>query len=135
GGPQPAPEAMQVKYVAEGLDGLAAALESAMDGAAPRNIGPGGTPVSAPLIGTDLDAGAGVPAILTGLTPRLRTELAKVDADTAVALEQQLQSAAKRAVDSAAGLEDVALGDVTATVTCDDGADGACEPCPEPEED
>ena len=134
GAPQPAPEAMQVKYVAEGLDGLAAALESAMDGAAPRNIGPGGTPVSAPLIGTDLDAGAGVPAILTGLTSKLRTELAKVDADTAVVLEEQLEAAVKRGVDSASGLEDVALGDVTATVTCG-GTAGACEPCPEPEED
>ena len=134
GAPQPAPEAMQVKYVAEGLDGLAAALESAMDGAAPRNIGPDGTPVSAPLIGTDLDAGAGVPAILTGLTSKLRTELAKVDAGTAAVLEQQLEAAVKRGVDSASGLEDVALGDVTATVTCG-GTAGACEPCPEPEED
>ena len=78
GASQPAPDPMQVKFLAEGLDGLAAALESAMDGAAPRNLDPETlTPISAPLIGTDLDAGAGVPDILTDLTSSLRDELVK----------------------------------------------------------
>ena len=43
GATQPAPDPMQVQFLAEGLDGLAAALGSAMDGDAPRNLGPTAT--------------------------------------------------------------------------------------------
>ena len=75
GAAQPAPEAMEVKYIAEGLDGLATALGNALDGGAVRNADADGSPVAAPLIGTDLDAGADVAGTLTGLTSSLRDEL------------------------------------------------------------
>ncbi|HYH34661.1 MAG TPA: calcium-binding protein [Nocardioides sp.] len=128
---QPAREAMEVKYVAEGLDGLADALESASDGAAPRNT-QGGPPVSAPLIGTDLGAGAEVPETLRTLTSALRDQLAGLDAADAGELTTQLRSAVPAAVNSVQGLDTIAASDVTVTVTCG-GDEGACEPCPEPE--
>ena len=135
GASQPAPDPMQVKFLAEGLDGLAAALESAMDGAAPRNLDPETlTPISAPLIGTDLDAGAGVPDILTDLTSSLRDELVKsavTGAADAAALSDVLDNAVANAVDGTDGLEGIAPGAVDVSVTCG-GAAGACTPCPPP---
>ena len=121
---QPAPTAMQVKYVAEGLDGLAAALGNALDGAAPRNAGSGGSPVSAPLIGTDLDAGAGVAEKLTALTSELRTTLASAavtDANTPVEVKSAVKTAVETAIGSAAGVG--STGTVTVSLTCVD------EPC------
>ena len=133
GATQPAPDPMQVQFLAEGLDGLSAALGSAMDGDAPRNLGPDGdAPISAPLIGTDLDAGAGVPDLLTDLTSSLRDQLetpAVSGAADAQALSGALDDAVATAVNGTAGLETVAAGDVTVTVTCG-GAGGACTPCP-----
>ena len=134
GAAQPAPDPMQVKFLAEGLDGLATALDSAMDGAAPRNLGPDGAPVSAPLIGTDLDAGAGVADILTELTSALRDELADAavaDADDAADLQAALDDAVKRAVNDTDGLDDIDASDVTVAVTCGERR-GACTPCPDP---
>ena len=133
GAAQPAPDPMQVQFLAEGLDGLSAALGSAMDGDAPRNLGPNGdAPVSAPLIGTDLDAGAGVPDLLTDLTSSLRDQLetpAVSGAADAEALSGALDNAVAAAVNGTTGLETVAPSDVTVTVTCG-GAGGACTPCP-----
>ncbi len=110
---------MQVRFLAEGLDGLAAALDSAMDGAAPRNLDPTtGTPVSAPLIGTDLDAGAGVPDILTELTSALRDELtapAVAGKTTATTLKGELDNAVERAVDGTEGLAGIAATESTST--------------------
>ncbi|MDO9455448.1 calcium-binding protein [Nocardioides sp.] len=138
GAAQPARDAMQVRFLAEGLDGLADALGSATDGAAPRNLDPAtGTPVSAPLIGTDLDAGAGVPDILTALTSSLRTELtqpAVTGVTKATDLKAVLDDAVDRAVDGTEGLEDIAPSDVTVTVTCG-GTNGACTACPAPPTD
>ncbi len=128
GATQPERQPMQVKYLAEGLDGLASALGQATDGAAPRNIGPGGAPISAPLIGTDLDAGAGVSDILTSLTSQLRTQLDQTDvahAADAAELIEGLESAMDDAVDATDGL-DPATG-ITATVSCG-SEDGTCDP-------
>ena len=122
---QPAREAMEVKYVAEGLDGLAQSLESASDGAAPRNTN-GGAPISAPLIGTDLDAGAEVPDTLRSLTSALRDELEGVDADNADDLVDQLETAFGDAASGVEGLTDI--DGIEVTVTCDTD-DGTCEPC------
>ena len=125
GAAQPAPEAMQVKFLAEGLDGLADAVGNALDGAAPRNTGPGGVPVSAPLIGSDLDAGANVRGVLTGLTSALRTQLAGVTATSATDLADALATRTDAAVRTAPGVS----GDgATAEVTCAQGK--ACDPCP-----
>ena len=108
GATQPAPDPMQVQFLAEGLDGLSAALGSAMDGDAPRNLGPDGdAPVSAPLIGSDLDAGAGVPDLLTDLTSNLRDQLeasAVSDAVDADELSDALDDAVAEAVDGTEGL-------------------------------
>lgn len=135
GATQPAPDPMEVRFLAEGLDGLAAALGSAMDGAAPRNLDPTtGTPVSAPLIGTDLDAGAGVPDILTDLTSALRDELslpAVADATTSTDLSDALDDAVANAVSGTDGLKDLTAGTVDVTVTCG-GPGGLCDPCPDP---
>ena len=129
----PAPEAMEVKYAAEGLDGLATALEQAMDGAAPRNLDEEtGAAISAPLIGSNLDAGAEVPKILRGLTTQLRNKLdlpAVTGAETADDLETALETATKNAVNDTVGLDDVSS--ATAQVTCT-GAE--CEPCDPPAE-
>ena len=129
----PAPESMEVKYAAEGLDGLATALEQAMDGAAPRNLDDEtGAAISAPLIGSNLDAGAGVPKILRDLTSQLRNKLdlpAVTGAETAADLETALETATKGAVNATPGLEDVSS--ATAEVTC---AGGECEPCDPPAE-
>ncbi len=126
GAAQPAPEAMQVKFLAEGLDGLADAVGNALDGAAPRNTGPGGVPVSAPLIGSDLDAGANVRGVLTGLTSALRTQLAGVTATSATDLADALATRTDAAVRTAPGVS----GDgATAEVTCAQGKD--CVPCPD----
>ncbi|SDD29799.1 calcium-binding protein [Nocardioides lianchengensis] len=130
---QPAPDPMQVGFLAEGLDGLAAAIGSAQDGAAPRNLDPQTrVPVSAPLIGTDLDAGAGVPDTLTSLTSALRTELAApavAEAADAAALKGALDDAVSAAVGSTEGIAPVAARDVAVEVTCG-GLAGACSPCP-----
>ncbi|HET6627194.1 MAG TPA: hypothetical protein VFG63_12470 [Nocardioidaceae bacterium] len=124
GAVQPGPEAMQVKFLAEGLDGLAAAVDSALDGAAPRNT-PDGVPVSAPLIGSDLDAGADVSGVLKDLTSALRDRLgesAVADAATADQLETALEAATDAALDS----QDAVTGTgVSAAVTCTD----ECAPC------
>lgn len=130
---QPAPDPMQVGFLAEGLDGLAAAIGLAQDGAAPRNLDPQTRiPVSAPLIGTDLDAGAGVPDTLTSLTSALRTELADpsvADAADADALAGALDDAVSAAVGATDGISPVAPGAVDVEVTCGGLAD-ACSPCP-----
>lgn len=135
GAAQPAPDPMQVRFLAEGLDGLASALGSAMDGAAPRNLDPAtGTPVSAPLIGTDLDAGAGVPDILTDLTSALRDQLsapAITGLTSAADLAAALDDAVASAVTATTGLEDLAANKVTVEVLCG-GSGGACVPCPAP---
>ncbi len=129
----PAPEAMEVKYAAEGLDGLATALEQAMDGAAPRNLDEEtGAAISAPLIGSNLDAGAEVPKILRDLTSQLRNKFdlpAVTGAETAADLETALETATKGAVNATTGLDDVSS--ATAEVTCT-GAE--CEPCDPPAE-
>jgi hypothetical protein len=135
GAAQPAPSALQVQFLAEGLDGLAAAVDSAMDGSAPRNLGPGGAPISAPLIGTDLDAGAGVADTLTGLTSELRDQLALIDVDeetTATELSDDLTSATEDALAGADGLagDDPA---VTVSVTCDQ-SDADCSEADGPTE-
>ncbi|MGK2876297.1 MAG: hypothetical protein ACSLEW_11765 [Nocardioides sp.] len=131
---QPAPDPMQVKFLAEGLDGLAAAIESAQDGAAPRNLDPNTlAPVSAPLIGTDLDAGAGVPDILTRLTSALRVELAKApvaQATDAATLSDAVEAAFLVAVNATDGLADVQASGIDVDVTCG-GTNGACTPCPD----
>ncbi|MFC5010397.1 beta strand repeat-containing protein [Nocardioides plantarum] len=127
GAVQPARDPLQVQYLAEGLDGLSVALASAMDGAAPRNLDAEGAPVSAPLIGTDLDAGAGVPAILTTLTSSLRDQLAGVTATTDAALKTQLVTAVKAGIGATPGLG--TPGAVTADVKCG-GTAGACSTCP-----
>ena len=132
GATQPAPDPMQVRFLAEGLDGLAAAIGSAQDGAAVRNLDPvERTPISAPLIGTDLDAGAEVPETLTTLTSNLRTSLRAIPANVTEGdeLDDAVEAAVVTAVNQTDALVDVAAGDVTAEVTCD-GA--ACVPCPAP---
>ncbi|RYC14574.1 hypothetical protein [Nocardioides zhouii] len=132
GAAQPAPDAMQVRFLAEGLDGLAAALGSAMDGAAPRNLDPETlTPISAPLIGTNLDAGAGVPDTLTTLTSSLRDEFGDLAIDeqtTGAALKEALEVAVATAITDTDGLADVDAPDVAVTVTCGTGED--CDPAP-----
>ncbi len=121
-----APDPMQVQFLAEGLDGLSTALGSAMDGAAPRNLDPTtGFPVSAPLIGTDLDAGAGVAGILTDLTSSLRDELLTApvqNAPKAADLSSQLRTAVTAAVAGVDELEGITPGAVTVEVTCPGGA-------------
>ena len=120
GAAQPAPEAMQVKYIAEGLDGLATALGNALDGGGRPQHRPGRLTGLAPLIGTDLDAGADVAGILTGLTCALRDELARVDADNPEDLVTEVQDAVDAAV---AGADGITAGDpAAATVPCN----GAC---------
>ena len=120
GAAQPAPEAMEVKYIAEGLDGLATALGNALDGGAVRNADEDGSPVAAPLIGTDLDAGADVAGTLTGLTSSLRDELDGLAATTPDDLVTELQDAVDAAV---AGADGITAGDpAVATVSCN----GAC---------
>ncbi len=126
GATQPAPEAMQVKYIAEGLDGLATALGNAMDGGAVRNLGPDGAPVAAPLIGTDLDAGAGVAGTLTGLTSSLRDALEGLDATTPDTLVTELQDAVDTAVAGADGVG--ADGAAVATVDCQGPARTTTDP-------
>ncbi len=127
GAAQPEPEAMEVKYLAEGLDGLAAALGEATDGAAPANLREDGSAVSAPLIGSNLDAGADVAEILTGLTRELRTELdLPVTVDTAEELVDALDDAVAAGVNAAPGLEDIAATNVEVSMTCTD--DDECEP-------
>lgn len=129
---QPAPDPMQVRFLAEGLDGLAAAIGSAQDGAAVRNLDPvERTPISAPLIGTDLDAGAEVPETLSTLTSNLRTQLRAIAPTVTEGekLDDAIQTAVVTAVNQTDALVDVAAADVTAAVTCD-GA--ACVPCPAP---
>ncbi|GAA4668492.1 calcium-binding protein [Nocardioides nanhaiensis] len=127
-----APDPMQVRFLAEGLDGLAAAIGSAQDGAAVRNLDPvERTPISAPLIGTDLDAGAEVPETLTTLTSELRTSLRAIPATVTEGdkLDEALQGAVVTAVNKTDELVDVAVADVTAEVTCNGVA---CVPCPAP---
>lgn len=130
---QPAPDPMQVGFLAEALDGLAAAIDLAQDGAAPRNLDPQTRiPVSAPLIGTDLDAGAGVPDKLTSLTSAMRTELADptvAEAADADELADALDDAVSAAVGTIDGISPVAPGGVTVDITCG-GLAGACTPCP-----
>ena len=136
GAAQPAPDAMQVKFLAEGLDGLASALNEGMDGAAPRNLqANGGVPYSAPLIGTDLDAGAGVSDTLTDLTSALRdtlSEAAVTGAKDAAELRGVLDNAVAAAVNATPGLRGIAAADVTVTVTCGGIPAGSCTPCPDP---
>lgn len=140
GATQPAPDPMQVKFLAEGLDGLAAALAVGLDGASPKVTGPDGAPVSAPLIGTDLDAGAEVADTLTALTSALRDELSKpavTETATAVTLEEALlgdgDEAAGAIADAITAAADVSLdGTVTGEIVCTD--DASCStPCPEVE--
>ena len=128
GAAQPAPAPMQVKYLAEGLDGLAAALGNALDGAAPRNFADG-APVSAPLIGTDLDAGAKVADKLTGLTSKLRDSLdtnAIADAASPAELATAVEDAVGSAVEAA---DSISIREAaTAKVTCVDvPADEECD--------
>jgi len=116
GTPPAAPEAMQVKYLAEGLDGLATALGSSLDGAAVRNHPGTDAPVSAPLIGTDLSAGSDVTGTLTTLTSRLRDSLGAVTAAKPADLETAVQ---KAVTDAIAATADISKdGDVLAHVTC-----------------
>ena len=133
GAVQPAPDRMQVRFLAEGLDGLSTALGSAMDGAAVRNLDPAsGAPISAPLIGTDLDAGAGVPDTLTALTSQLRTELRKSPvsgATTAADLTAALDDAVAAAINRTTGVRDVTAADIGVEVRCANPA-AACVPCP-----
>ena len=133
GAAQPAPDAMQVRFLAEGLDGLSTALGSAMDGAAPRNLDPQTlTPISAPLIGTNLDAGAGIPDTLTDLTSSLRDQLEKAPitgAADSTALAAALDDAVSLAIDGTDGLAAVLPNKVDVTITCG-GPEDTCQPCP-----
>ena len=80
---------------------------SASDGAAPRNTG-GGAPISAPLIGTDLDAGAEVPETLRTLTSALRDRLDGVDADRRRRAGDAARGRRRRgAVSGVPGLDDI----------------------------
>ncbi|GAA2114818.1 hypothetical protein GCM10009843_03560 [Nocardioides bigeumensis] len=116
GAAQPAPESMEVRYIAEGLDGLATALGNALDGGAVRNADADGSPVAAPLIGTDLDASADVAGTLTGLTSALRDQLEGLTAVTPDTLVAELQTAVDAAVAGADGV--TADGSAVATVDC-----------------
>ena len=118
GADQPAPEKMNVSYLAEGLDGLGAALGDALDGAAPRNADPdSGAPVAAPLIGTNLDGGAKIRGTLTSLTSRLRDGLAGVTATNAEDLRTEVKDAVEGALD-ATGDTVARSGTAVVTVLC-----------------
>ncbi len=122
---QPAPEAMQVKFLAEGLDGYASALDAALDGASARNVHQNGLPVAAPLIGSHLDAGAKVGDRLTDVTSQLRDTLQEIPATTkAGALGKALTDATKAALPAGGDLE---VSSVSADVTCSSSGD-ACDP-------
>ncbi|MCH7659018.1 MAG: hypothetical protein IH933_00005, partial [Euryarchaeota archaeon] len=128
GDPEHDVEPMKVQYLAEGLEGLASALAVALDGSAPRTIGPlgNGVPVSAPLIGTNLDAGADVAGALRVLRGELSEKLKAITTTKAGEMKTKLKAAIDAAVDSTSAV------DLNGTVDLNDTAVVTIECSPNP---
>ncbi|WP_299056624.1 calcium-binding protein [uncultured Nocardioides sp.] len=111
------------RFLTDGLGALSDTLAAELDGDQ-TDVG-GGAPLSLPLVGTDLDAGADVPADVTAYVNDARRRLASATAsvketDTAASLETALQGAldATRATDVTATGVDVTLACGTTTPSC-----------------
>lgn len=91
-----APQPIAYRFLTDGLAGLNLTLADALDG--DQTLGADGTPLSLPLVGTNLDAGADVPADVTKYVSTSRTALTALEtsvkeADTAESLKTALEGA------------------------------------------
>ncbi len=121
-----APQPIAYRFLTDGLGALNLTLADALDG--DQSLDTAGAPMSLPLVGTNLDAGADVPADVTEYVSAARARLALVETSVA-----ETADASRLQTDLQTALNEVTVANVThpdvvvtlgcgaaGTATCDD---------------